>query len=554
VERQEEARLTETRTPFVVQFRDDPKWSSFRGTHVRGTAFLGDEMLDAPTLCRRFDACAGDAAKSCALLESLNGLFAVIHVHGDMLLAAVDIIRSIPIFYGEHAGGLFVSDDARWVRDQKKECVLNPEALREFGMLSCVTADQTLFAGVSQLQSGEMISFHVGPADLRKEGSFYFRHLHHDERPRDARRSIDALDEAVMAASSRLVAVAGGRTIVLPLSGGFDSRLVLIALKRLGYDHLLAFTYGRPGNTDSTISKRVAAAAGVPWRFIPYSTGMWRSWYSSDERRQHFRFADGLTALPAYSNMPALSELLRDGFIPRDAVLVPGIAADLPAGSYSVACPSFYLDGGVDVDRVARTTARLLYSLRPLSTEDLDFAVRRVSRTLLRREEYADNADVFEEWFTREKVAKFVVNAVRNYEFSGLSWWLPFFDRSFIEFWLSTPRSERLWQGLYDEYLKRWSQQILGFHVPSPKTGFKSGVLGALKEAMMGTALARGHEAAKVHRAAARADRVYSAGQQLALYGTVPEEEFRSGYSGREGPYSFNVASYLHEIAAEVKS
>ena len=67
--------------------------------------------------------CAGNPTEFKLLLEKLNGFFSVVHQHGDRILAAVDIIRSIPLFYTINNNHIFISDDARWIleqRDRKK--------------------------------------------------------------------------------------------------------------------------------------------------------------------------------------------------------------------------------------------------------------------------------------------------------------------------------------------------------------------------------------------------------------------------------------------------
>ena len=62
-----------------------------------------------------------------------------------------------------------------------------------------------------------------------------------------------------------------GRTAVIPLSGGADSRMVVSMLKNQGYEKVICYTYGKPGNRESEMSKAVAEEYGYEWHIIPHS-------------------------------------------------------------------------------------------------------------------------------------------------------------------------------------------------------------------------------------------------------------------------------------------
>ena len=54
------------------------------------------------------------------------------------------------------------------------------------------------------------------------------------------------------------------------------------------------------------------------------------------------------------------------------------------------------------------------------------------------------------EWFNvQERQAKFIVNAVRVYEFFGYEWLIPLWDNALFEFWRHVPLSLRYQRRLY---------------------------------------------------------------------------------------------------------
>lgn len=100
--------------------------------------------------------------------------------------------------------------------------------------------------------------------------------LNEDTSPLNEVQWADKLLEVLLQATKRLVAYAQGRPIVIPLSGGWDSRTIALALKKVGYEPLIAFSYGKPKNAEAEVSRDVASQLGIPWLFAEYSLSTWR--------------------------------------------------------------------------------------------------------------------------------------------------------------------------------------------------------------------------------------------------------------------------------------
>jgi asparagine synthase (glutamine-hydrolysing) len=54
-----------------------------------------------------------------------------------------------------------------------------------------------------------------------------------------------------------------------------------------------------------------------------------------------------------------------------------------------------------------------------------------------------------------------VVNQQRTYDFFGLEWRLPLWDREYCQFWCEPPVEMKLNQALYRKYLRRWDYRGL---------------------------------------------------------------------------------------------
>ena len=81
-----------------------------------------------------------------------------------------------------------------------------------------------------------------------------------------------------------------------------------------------------------------------------------------------------------------------------------------------------------------------------------------------------------EYWEWIERQTKWVVNGQRVYDFFGLDWMLPLWEKSFIKFWMKVPYELKFKQKLYKEYLQNYNYlNIFSIPkaVPIPWTGLR---------------------------------------------------------------------------------
>ena len=138
-------------------------WAAAGGVRLRGSAALNGEPQDASVLARRLEGLGPDAAT----LRRIDGGFAVVNASGGSLVAAVDRLRTVPLFYGQHGGQLYLSDDAYWVADQLPPHDLDEVCAAEFLLLGFVTGPDTLHPLVKQLQAGELLVARSDPEASR---------------------------------------------------------------------------------------------------------------------------------------------------------------------------------------------------------------------------------------------------------------------------------------------------------------------------------------------------------------------------------------------------
>jgi len=530
-----------------VNLDPDRGWLNANGSTVRGSAFAGDELKQGAALAKHFE----DAVypqEFVSLLEGVNGFYAVVLQKGSSVMAAVDRVRSIPLFYAFTKNKLFLSDNAEWVRQQIGDQQRDSLAETEFLLTGYVTGEDTLYPNVKQLRAGELLAARVNADRVTVEKIRYYRYTHTVESEVDKDALEASLDHVVINCVHRLIRWADGRSIVIPLSGGYDSRLIATMLRRLGYDHIMAFSYGRPGNKEAEYSKWIAKSLDIPWYFIPYSNEAWLRWFHSQEREAYYRFAHNLTSLPHIQDWPAVQALKNQGLIEPNAVFVPGHSGDFLAGSHIP--KRFFAKISIGKESFLEEVLRKHYSLWPFDNIDAAMKVNLQER-IVRLAEVDDlmaperAVDAFERWDWQERQAKFIVNSVRVYEFWGHNWWLPLWDAEMMEFWAGVPLELRKEQQLYIDYVTRIYSRMTGLASDVAAQSSNNTPVSTLRQAVKQTHMFPLAKA--IYRIIKQGQEYY--GDPLAIYGIVPRVTFDALYSQAESINSYLVKDILGHIS-----
>jgi asparagine synthase (glutamine-hydrolysing) len=423
-----------------VAFANDD-WRVADGVAVRGRAV--DPSGARVSLLDAFGA-ASDAADVVETAADLSGFFAaVVDRDGERCLVA-DHARSIPLYVTSEG---LVTDAPTLVRDA--DPTYDPVAASEFVLTRYVTRGETVFADVTATRAGEVCVLDEHGLDRRRYWTY---------RPTARKRGdpADLLAEfaaVVGAVFDRVAAIAGDRPVLVPLSGGWDSRLVATELVARDCD-VIAFTFGAPGHADVEVSRDVADALGCRWERVRYTTDRWHDWYHGDARRTYHDYAFGGDALPFLAEWPAVAELLADGRVPADALAVPGHTVATP----SERVPAAWVEDTVDADDLVEYVLDEHYGLWDWD----DPSLRRTFAARIRAEAGLDGHETgpaavaaYETWEWTARMATFTHGDLRCYEFHGLDWWLPLWDPQYVAFWASVPLAQRHGKWLQREYTAR---------------------------------------------------------------------------------------------------
>lgn len=438
---------------------------------LSGTVYKGQQRLNAVELELELAAALQQQQLS-QFCRSLNGFFSVVWRQPSGWLLITDKVRSRPLFWravntaasirADAEQPLIISDSVyQWPDDILSQDELSVE---EFLHTGYVTGSATLFRGIAQVQSAQIVQLDTqGQVScIQNYDHFLAVNTAVDTMAQSEAFWLQQLDHRMTAVTARLISYASGRQIVLPLSGGYDSRILAVYLKRAGYSNLCCFTFGRKGSKEVEISKRVAKALGIRWYNVLYNRAMWQQLSAQPEFERYLQFMHGAVSVPTLQVYPAIKQLTGQGVIQPDAVMVPGHTGDFISGGH--------LPSGVLQDK-AQLFNHIVARHYELSKAPLNEALKnklQLQLDAMIESAEAVGADLFavaECWNWKERQAKFIVNSNRYYEFFKLDWWMPLWDCELTNWYQSVPYPLRKGKKLWIRFVNQQMQATSGLAI-----------------------------------------------------------------------------------------
>ena len=364
-------------------------------------------------------------------LPNCNGNFAIIVQFGEQVIAVTDHIRNYPIYFFRYDKEFIISDHIP--ENLMVKSTINTMRCEEFLLAGLVVGNDTVFDAISSLQPAEILS--VNRADFRIEQ--YFNPLSDPLRKSNNKEKkilFKEMDELFLNIFSRMLkSCPNVRKWIVPLSGGHDSRLIINYFHRLGCKNVICFTYGNRDSKEVNISKEAASILGYEWHFVDYFNNDWIKFHKSDDFNEFISYSFNGCNLPHVQDLIALKELKDKGIIMEGDVVVPGHTAFTESESKEV------LKLKTENDAIDYIFAKYFTLFKPKNKVLLK---KRLSEIFHKNHQTPKSFADFFNW--QERQVKYIGNSVRAYEFFGLDWRMPFWEKDVIEYWQSIDYDDRI--------------------------------------------------------------------------------------------------------------
>jgi len=441
-----------------LKYRYGFNWYHKEGIYVKGYLFdAGNTLYQDEELTSYFSS-VSDYHSFREKVSQTNGMFSVIIVKEDLILMGADIIRTFPLFYHYDGHSLHVSDNAQFLAETYSLEVNTTRSI-EYLATGFTTGKRTLFTGIYQLQPGQIISLREGTA---AESEFYFSYATgntHEMAYDDLKlRMKDILNRVF----DRLIRSAGNRQIIVPLSGGYDSRFIAAMLKNKGIKDVIFITYGKKDAPEKSISKKVAAKLGYQWLFMEHTPEIVNDYFESEEFAGYYPYAaNGVGFSYLFEYFGARSLKHKYG-LPEDSVFIPGHSGDFLGGSQIT---KFGIPMSGSLDSAVNRLYRLKFNyIVPKHKDSLLFKkdIQEYLKPLFKEHGNQFSYSCIEDWDYREKLAKTIANSSNVFSYFGFQYRLPYWDREIVEFFRRVPFPYKFKKKLYNEVLEEYFFKPLG--------------------------------------------------------------------------------------------
>ena len=425
------------------------KWFEDDGIHVKGFIFdKKNNYYKENELIRYFENVT-DINSFRNKISETNGMFTVIISKNGYTFLGSDIIRSFPLFYLQSGKLTHISDNCHSLSTLYNK---KPDKLSEAEFLASgfTMGDSTLFEDIKQVQPGQIISIETNK--INKE--FYYSYVTENVSSASYPKLKEQLKEVLNNVFDRMIHSIGNRQVILPLSGGYDSRLIAAMLKTKGIDNVICFTFGKKGLKDTELSEKVAKRLGYEWHFIEYTNELINGYFETPAFQNYYLYATNGASffyMQEYFAMLFLKENIK---IPEESIFIPGHSGDFLGGSQ---LSKFNIPAVCSLSKSVDLLYKLKYSYIPPDPDSKKKIQNKIRNYL--ELQYSDIPEKLA-YFPRRRLGyegktyKGDYESANAFSFFGFKYRLPYWDVEDVNFFRQVPFSFKRNKQLFNDVLK----------------------------------------------------------------------------------------------------
>ena len=395
-----------------------------------------------------------------SFIESIDGHFALVFQRDDLTFIAVDKIRSTPLFFTKIKNDFFIDyNPNNLVKFNEFSKRIDENATLELAMSGFTIGNKSIYKNLYCLKAGELVLFQSNSYEYLHYYKYFSELV-----VKSNEEYLDELSELTLNIFQKMLNQIGDRQIIIPLSGGHDSRLVASILNHLEVKNVKCYSYGTPGNFEAKIAKKIAKKLGFEWKFIPLTHKSEKNYYASNEYIEYKKFSETYSAVPYIQSLSSIKYLKDMKWINQDAIFINGLSGDFISGGHADISNNIRNEDLSFESRKENILNKLIekhFSLwGSLKTKNNINEIKNnlwneIIKGCGKLKKKSQDHLFFEYSELIDRQSKYVIQKQNVYEFYGYESRLPLWDDQYLNFWRQVPLNYKLKQKLYKEMLKK---------------------------------------------------------------------------------------------------
>lgn len=385
-------------------------------------------------------------------LREINGNFCLIIKKENNVYLCSDRTQSFPVLYYLEDDDIIISDSVSYIQS-KQRLKLREQSLKEMVSMGVAIGDKTLYENLFVVEAAQIVKIDLTSGKIDKYT--YFQHKHGEYYGENYSELSEKLDQVLYNMFKHIKESIKDRLIVVPLSGGYDSRLVVTSLKKLNIKNVLCVSYGTYINKEVKVARKLANSLGYRWIYVKQTKQEIENLANDTDFWKCMKEISGASAIPYLQNF-AIYKLKKEGRIPSDAVVMTGNSGDVLEGDQMPECfeEKRYYSRNELLNAILNKHFRLA---GPKGASDQNINESIIDLYLdKQRYSYEEVNDIYELFNWRERQSQFLFNDGLFYsDFCGLEWYFPLWDINFVNFWLHVPMELRYKRKFYYYYVNK---------------------------------------------------------------------------------------------------
>lgn len=386
-------------------------------------------------------------------LEKVNNHFSAILENNDYVIVLTDHMNAFPLFYclNERNEVLSVHDNPLMYSGNMNRDEIG---FQEFLCTYTTIGERTLWNDVKGIPCGTLFVISKTDGSFKKY-KYWEPGWHGASKDPDSLCLSSTIDQMF----SELVSRYRNTPILLPLTGGTDSRGIAVYLREYGHQNIKAFTFGQHNDSDVVVAQDLAKKLGIPWTFIETSKDSWQKYRESNLWESLAKYSLSGGRLPAQSISFALDAVKRSHFADEEYLVIPGYCGEV-MGQILQHIPKAK-------SNIAKRKLSSLIFNHICYTWDGDknkkkIVLDSIDRELPDKKEFTPEEYYFlwTKFQLEHYTQKFVLNWVRAFELNGFSWETPWFSKQWCQYWSGVPYDFFYGKRLYNETLSLGAQDL----------------------------------------------------------------------------------------------